>query len=106
MYVLDVFPGATLNPTEWTRVLKGQGRRVHSFLFWAEWDVLEQRILADNKRSLSLEWQRTLHSMYGRPDFSEHFAHHAEIEEDRIAVADRPPGEIELAIVQRLSVGL
>jgi shikimate kinase len=102
-FVLDLYPGATLNPKEWVSILKAQGRKVHSFFLWSEWETLEPRIRADSDRSLPLDLQKTVHTLYGRPDFSDHFAHHAEIAEDRIVTGGCTRDEVEAIVLRRLS---
>jgi len=101
-YFLDARPGATRNPAEWVRILKAQGRVVHSFLLWAEWDDVKRRILADTKPR-DLEDHKITYLIYGRPEFSGDFARSAGIREDRIDVTAVGRDEVESTLLQRLS---
>jgi hypothetical protein len=37
--------GATLNPREWVSVLESEGRQIHAFLLWTDYDTWQKRLL-------------------------------------------------------------
>ncbi len=37
--------GATLNPREWVSILEAEGRQVHAFLLWTDYDTWQRRLL-------------------------------------------------------------
>ncbi len=37
--------GATLNPREWVSILEAEGRQIHAFLLWADYETWQRRLL-------------------------------------------------------------
>jgi hypothetical protein len=41
----ESFKGATKNPREWVAILEGEGRQVHAFLLWTDYETWKKRLL-------------------------------------------------------------
>jgi hypothetical protein len=37
--------GATLNPREWVSILESEGRQIHAFLLWTDYETWQKRLL-------------------------------------------------------------
>ena len=99
------FPGATTGAQEWIQVLRRAGRKLHPFLLWAEWPVIEPRLRSRNRgggvNPLFLMYQRYQFDSYSAPNGL--LASVPSLDEQRINTGEMLPEDIASEIATRIS---